>query len=79
MLSAKFLDLLHEVACMMKKLQSCIRWCVQLYLVGDLAQLAPVPELHEVVGRRARDIKKSLPYYAFESRVWQRANSSASG
>ena len=49
MLSASFLDLLHEVACMMKKCKAAFGG-VAIILVGDLAQLAPVPELHEVVG-----------------------------
>lgn len=73
MLSANFLDLLHEVACLMKKCKAAFGGVV-IILVGDLAQLAPVPEFHEVFSPEGPRYKKVTANYAFESRIWQRAN-----
>ena len=47
MLSAKFLDLLHEVACLMERCKAAYGG-VMIILVGDVVQLAPLPEFHEI-------------------------------
>ena len=46
MLSANFLDLPHEVACLMKKCKAAFGG-VMIILVGDVAHLPPVAEFHE--------------------------------
>ena len=72
MLSADFLDLLHEVACIMKKKKDAFGG-VLILLVGDLAQLHPVPDLKAVPGSKGPQYKKFRAEYVFESRVWARA------
>ena len=68
MLSAAFLDLLDAVARRLK-------WCnkpfgrVRIILVGDLAQLAPVPDLQRNPGS-GPNYRNVPAEYAFESKVW---------
>ena len=72
MLSANFLDLLHEVACLMKKCKAAFGG-VLIVLVGDVAQTAPVPDFHEVPSPEGPRYRKVTADYAFESRVWPQA------
>ena len=72
MLSANFLDLLHEVACLMKKCETAFGG-VMIILVGDVAQMAPVPEFHEVSSPEGPKYRNLTANYAFKGRIWQRA------
>ena len=73
MLSADFLDLLDEVARIMKKAKDAFGG-VLIVLVGDLAQLAPVPDFQANNDPEGPKWMKIRADYAFDSRVWARAN-----
>ena len=59
MLSANFLDLLHEVVCLMKKRKAAFG-TVMIISVGDVAQLTPLPEFHEVSSSKRTEIPKEV-------------------
>ena len=73
MLSADFLDLLDGVARIMKKEKGPFGG-VYILTVGDLAQLAPVPDFQANVDAVGPKWKKVAADYAFESQVWAHAN-----
>ena len=73
MLSADFLDLLDAVARLMKKVEQAFGG-VLVILVGDLAQLAPVPDFQATGSLEGPKWKKHPAEYAFESKVWSQAN-----
>ena len=73
MLSADFLDLLDEVARIMKKSKAAFG-VVVILLVGDLAQLAPVPDFQVNSDLEGPKWRKVRAEYAFESRAWALAS-----
>ena len=72
MLSADFLDLLDEVARIMKGNKDAFGG-VLIILVGDLAQLAPAPDFQANKNSEGARWRKVRAEYAFDSRVWARA------
>lgn len=68
MLSAEFMDLLDEVACIMKKRSKSAFGGVLIFLVVDLAQLAPVPDLKADDDPEGPKWKKIRAQHAFDSR-----------